>query len=606
MTRSFFTRAAILALGTALAVVGLEPPSHADANPPVVLIVMENHGFGPTDLHVNGDTRKYIVGNTADAPYINNTLIPSGTLLTNHYSNFHPSLPDYLELTGGTNAGCIVDSCARDALPNENLFHLLGEAGASFASLDESMPANCTLANTGTYLVRHNPETYYTNVDAASGLPYSCPNTDLAMAPVTPGTPLAWPNPLPAFSFITPDSCHDMHGSTAAGPCPSGTDQIITDGDTWLSANVPALLSEGALVIVTFDEGASGDSTHGGGHIATVMAGPNVGVGTTDATLYSHASLLAGLEDYFGLTPLLADAASATPLPIPKATPYPTPIISGLTPETGSAGDPVTITGTGLTNAYAVRFAGTPATFSVDSDASITATVPVGATTGPVTVSTVGGTATSPDTFTVVPVGPSPPALVQHVIGSGTKATQASVTWPQSTVAGDLQVATIGWSGSAKVTPPAGWVLAVSSGGTAIYYRQNAPVVSGAISFSMSVKANWVLSVSEWSGIATSAAFDKKAQATSGQTSGTTASSGTTPVTAMPVELAIAGIKAMANVTESGPTDGFAQVDQRTAGTNDTFGAFDFVSTTAASRSTSVALSAPSKWRGVIATFRGA
>ena len=117
MTRSFFTRAAILAFGTALAVAGLAAPSRADADPPVVLIVMENHGFGATDLHVNGDTRKYIVGNTVDAPYINNTLIPSGTLLTNYYSNFHPSLPDYLELTAGTNAGCIVDSCARDAHP---------------------------------------------------------------------------------------------------------------------------------------------------------------------------------------------------------------------------------------------------------------------------------------------------------------------------------------------------------------------------------------------------------------------------------------------------------------------------------------------------------
>ena len=359
-------------------------------------------------------------------------------------------------------------------------------------------------------------------------------------------------------------------------------------------------------MIVTFDEGATGDSTHGGGHVATIMAGPNVGVGATDATLYSHASLLAGLEDYFGLTPLLADAATATPLPIPKATPYPTPTISGLSPETGSPGDHVTIAGTGLTNAYSVQFAGTPATFSVDSDVSITATVPAGAVTGQVTVSTIGGTATSPDTFTVQLVGPTPPALVQHVIGSGTKATQATVTWPQTTVAGDLQVAAIGWSGSAKVTPPAGWALAVTFGGTAIYYRQNAPAVSGSTSFSLSVKANWVLSVSEWSGIATSGAFDKNAHATSGQTSATTASSGTTPVISQPVELAIAGIKAMASVTESGPTNGFTQLDQRIAGTNDTFGAYDSMSTTAATESTSVALSVNAKWRGVIATFRGA
>lgn len=600
MTRSFLSRASIVALGTALAVAGLAAPSRAAANPPVVLIVLENHAFGPTDLHVSGDTTKYIVGNTVDAPYINNTLIPSGTLFTNYYANFHPSLPDYLELTAGTNAGCVIDSCARDAIPDENLFHLLGQAGTSFASLEESMPANCTLSGNGTYLARHNPEAYFTNVDEASGVPYGCPATDLPIAPAAPGTPLTWPNPLPAFSFITPDTCHDMHGTTALGPCPSGTDQIITDGDTWLSANVPALLSEGAVVIVTFDEGATGDSTNGGGHVPTIMAGPNVGVGATDATFYSHASVLAGLEDYFGLTPLLADAATATPLPIPKGTPYPTPTISGLSPEAGGPGDQVTIAGTGLTNAYSVQFAGEPATFSVNSDVSITALVPLGAGTGHVKVSTIGGTATSPDTFT------TPAPYVQHVIGGGAKSVLASVIWPQTTEAGNLQVATIGWSGPATVTPPAGWALAVSIGGAAIYYRENAPSVSGSTSFSLSSPANWVLSVSEWSGFATSGAFDKKAHASGGQTTATTATSGTTKVIAQPIELVIAGIKAMGSLTESGPTNGFTQLDQQIAGKNVTFGAYDYISTSASIQSTSVALSIPAKWRGVIATFRGA
>ena len=605
MTRSFLTRCAALALGTALTVGGLATPVRADTSAPVVLIVLENHAYGPTDPSVNGDPTKYIVGNTTDAPYLNDTLIPSATLFTNYDANYHPSLPDYLELTAGTTAGCAFDSCPRDSIPNENLFHLLGQAGHSFSSLAESMPANCTLTNTPPYLVRHNPEVYFTDIDATTGLPYDCAATDVAIAPAsTPGTPLAWPNPLPDFSYITPNYCDDMHGSTATGPCPSGTDQIISQGDTWLEANVPALLSEGAIVIVTVDEGAFGDATGGGGHVATVMAGPNVCVGAIDGAFYNHASLLAGLEDHYGLTPLMADAATATPLPIPRATSCPT--ISGLTPGIGSVGDQVTITGTGLTNANSVRFGGTPASFSVDSDLSITASVPVGAITGRVTVGTIGGTSTSPDDFTVLPEGSNPPAVVQHVVGSGSKSTQASVIWPQMTAAGDLQVATIGWSGSAKVTPPPGWALAVSSGGTAIYYRQNGPAVSGSSTFSLSAKANWVLSVSEWSGITTSGSLDRTAHASSGQTSGTNASSGTTSVTAQPVELAIAGIKALASVTESGPTNGFAQLDERSAGTNDTLGAYGFVSIAAGTESTSVALSVHAKWRGTIATFRGA
>jgi Phosphoesterase family/IPT/TIG domain len=604
MTRSRLTRCAAFALGTALAVAGFAIPVRADVDAPVVVIMLENHSYGATDPGVKNNTKKYIVGNTADAPYINNTLIPSGTLFTNYDANVQTSLPDYLEYTAGTTGGCATGSCARDSLPNENLFHLLGQAGITFASIQESMPKNCALNNSGTYLVGHNPEIYYTDVDAKTNLPYDCPVTDIAVpAASSPGTPVAWPNPLPAFSHITPNYCDEMHGSPAAGICPSGTDALIAAGDAWLATNVPALLAEGAIVIVTFDEGGGGDSTHGGGHVPTIMVGPGVSAGATDPTLYDHASLLGGLEGYFGLTPLLGDAATATPLPIPHSS-QPAPTISGLAPESGAPGDQVTIAGTGFSNAFAVRFAGTSAAFSVGSDTSITATVPVGAVTGPVTVSTTRGTATSPDTFTVL--GPPPPSLIQHAAASGTKSTAAAVTWPLTTAAGDLQVATLGWWGTANVTPPAGWSLAVSSGSTAVYYRQNAPASSGPVTFTMSAKVSWVLSISEWSGIATSGALDRTAHATSGSGTATSGASGTTTAIANPVELVVAGIRAVGVVAESSPTNGFAQLDQQVAGTNTALGAFDRVTTTAGTQSTSVTLSPAAEWRGAIATFRSA
>lgn len=71
-------------------------------------------------------------------------------------------------------------------------------------------------------------------------------------------------------------------------------------------------------------------------------------------------------------------------------------------PTSGPVGTVVTITGTSLTGANRVTFGGVPATtFTVDSDTQITATVPTGAVTGKISVTTAGGTATSADTFTV-------------------------------------------------------------------------------------------------------------------------------------------------------------------------------------------------------------
>jgi hypothetical protein len=369
----------------ALAIAAVGPtPAEAVGTAPVVLIVMENHSFASSD----GDPLRYIVGNP-NAPYMNGSLIPQGTLFTNYYANHHPSLPDYFDMTAGTNAGCTSDACPTDSITTDNLFHQLGESGASFDSFAQSMPTPCRTTNASPYVVRHNPEAYFTNLDASSGVAYACPITDVPF-------PSTWPDPLPDFSFIVPDNCHNMHGTST---CPGKTDQIIRDGDTWLSQVVPAFVALGALVIVTFDE-ASKDSTNGGGHVFTSMIGTNAIPGASDATLYSHYSLLAGLEDYFAL-PRLAAAATATPLPIPTTTPPPAPVITGFDPASGNAGDVVAITGQNFTGVSTVRFEGIATAFTVIDDTTISATVPAGAVGGRISVTTQGGTAVSSSDFIV-------------------------------------------------------------------------------------------------------------------------------------------------------------------------------------------------------------
>ena len=132
-----------------------------------------------------------------------------------------------------------------------------------------------------------------------------------------------------------------------------------------------------------------------------------------------------------------ADGASfsvtwgATPPPAP-------PTLSGLSPASGPVGTLVTLSGTGLTGALSVAFNGTPAQFTVDGDTKITATVPAGAASGAVNVTTPRGTAVSATPYTVIVVPPSP-TLTSFSPASGPVGTLVTLSGT-------------GFSGATKVT----------------------------------------------------------------------------------------------------------------------------------------------------------
>jgi hypothetical protein len=77
------------------------------------------------------------------------------------------------------------------------------------------------------------------------------------------------------------------------------------------------------------------------------------------------------------------------------------PTVTGFLPPSGAIGATVTITGSLFSKATAVLFNGTAASFQVINATTIVAVVPVGATTGPVAVTTNAGTGTSAASFTV-------------------------------------------------------------------------------------------------------------------------------------------------------------------------------------------------------------
>jgi hypothetical protein len=81
--------------------------------------------------------------------------------------------------------------------------------------------------------------------------------------------------------------------------------------------------------------------------------------------------------------------------------------ISSFSPATAATYERVILEGTGFTGVTSVRFNGTQAGIESAGDRHISTSVPAGATTGPITVTTPQGTTTSLQSFTVIP----PPAI---------------------------------------------------------------------------------------------------------------------------------------------------------------------------------------------------
>jgi len=138
------------------------------------------------------------------------------------------------------------------------------------------------------------------------------------------------------------------------------------------------------------------------------------------------------------------------------------PAITSFSPTSALRGGTVVIQGTGFAGASSVSFNGASAAFTVDSNTQISAQVPLGATNGPLSVTTPSGTSTSSASFLLMPIVTlvaKPPAIL---VGS-------SYTFSANLV--DAAQAGINWTASAG-TPLTG------SGAS---YVWTAPAVAGAV-----------------------------------------------------------------------------------------------------------------------------
>ena len=196
------------------------------------------------------------------------------------------------------------------------------------------------------------------------------------------------------------------------------------------------------------------------------------------------------------------------------------PNITSLSPASGSVGTAVTINGAnfGATQgASTVRFNGTTATPTSWTATRIVASVPSGATTGPVTVM-VGGVASNGVTFTVSTL-PSVVTLVQHRSLDGGTATSSSLAFSANNGAGNFIAVVIRAGGSG-----AGLTVTDSRANTyrqaarftsgtdhtgAIYYAENIRSGANTVNVSVSAASTLRFAILEYAGVATSSALDR-------------------------------------------------------------------------------------------------
>ncbi len=261
----------------AAAIAAVPPAGH------VFVVVEENHSYSS------------VIGNSS-MPYLNGLAAQYG-LATGYYANTHPSVGNYFMLTAGqiiTNNDSYMSTVTAD-----NLVRHMLTAGKTWKSYAESLPyAGYTGGNTGAYVRRHNPFSYfsdvvYSSVQKMNLVPFTQFATDRANGH------------LPEFSLIVPNIYHDAHNGTLAA------------ADYWLKSNIGPLVASTAfqqsndLLVIVFDESFDTDTAYGGGHVAMVVVGPKVRKGYKSTTLYQHQSTLRLISQALGLTTFPGKAAYA-------------------------------------------------------------------------------------------------------------------------------------------------------------------------------------------------------------------------------------------------------------------------------------------------------
>jgi acid phosphatase len=205
----------------------------------------------------------------------------------------HPSLPNYLAISGGDTFGVADDhDPSAHPLGAPSVFGQALGSGHTAKVYAEDMPGACVTTSSGRYAVRHNPWTYHVTERAA------CRRDDV---PLTALAADVRAGRLPNAGMVVPNLCHDAHD------CPAAT------ADAWLRTVVGSVLagpdftSGRLLVVITADE----DDHTQGNLVLTTLVNPQLQHRVVASAL-DHYSLSRLYSEVLGGAPLRRAASAAS------------------------------------------------------------------------------------------------------------------------------------------------------------------------------------------------------------------------------------------------------------------------------------------------------
>ncbi len=210
---------------------------------------------------------------------------------TSYRAVTHPSLPNYLAMTGGSTFGVTDDGPpASHTTDQPSVFGQALSLGKTAKVYAEGMPGTCATENSGQYVVKHNPWPYYLS-ERSSCVQYDVPLTELSTDAAT--------GRLPNAGMVIPDLCNDAHNCD------------LSVADSWLRTEIglvmagPDWLAGHLAIVVTADE----DDHHQDNLVLTAVAHPSLH-GAVVTTPLSHYSLARLYSEVLAAEPL-GEAAAA-------------------------------------------------------------------------------------------------------------------------------------------------------------------------------------------------------------------------------------------------------------------------------------------------------